>query len=119
MREHDSQLSSPWFLLCCRYNKLATLEFDRDRKSMSVICSLAGDNNTSSKGGAPHTPRRSNRLASIMAPALSSNSNGNSAGNGLLVKGAAECVLQRCSQIMLADGSMVPLDSKTREAIQG
>ena len=52
--------------------KLATLEFDRNRKSMSVIVRGAG-------------------------------------GNSLLVKGAAECVLERCTSVMLAGGAVKPI----------
>lgn len=55
-----------------RLPKLATLEFDRNRKSMSVI---------------------------VKGPA----------GNHLLVKGAAECVLERCTSIMLSGGAIKPL----------
>lgn len=56
---------------------IATLEFDRHRKSMSVIVEPRG-----------------------IAPAPE-----------LLVKGAAECVLQRCSHVMLPDQSVVKLDA--------
>ena len=68
----------------CRWRKLATLEFDRDRKSMSVICS-----------------------APMAAPAASSGvqtrrTTPSSAGsNVLLVKGAAECLLGRSSHVSL------------------
>lgn len=91
----------------CRYTKLATLEFDRDRKSMSVICAPSN--------AGPTTPaRRSSRLAGIIG---GGSSNGSSS-NKLFIKGAAECVLQRCSKIMLADGSVVALDAKTRANVE-
>lgn len=61
---------------------LATLEFNRDRKSMSVITKPA-DSKT----------------------------------NQLLVKGAPEGLLARCSKIMLADGSIVALDKASIDAI--
>ena len=48
----------------CRVNKLAILEFDRNRKSMSTIVN-----------------------------------SGATEGNVLLVKGAAECVLSRCTKV--------------------
>ena len=64
--------------------KLATLEFDRGRKSMSVIVSDGG------KG--------SNK-------------------NSLLVKGAPECVLDRCSKVLLPDGSVTTLSPALREEI--
>ena len=67
----------------CRNKSLATLEFDRDRKSMSVICS-----------------------APIAAPAASSGIQTRSGTSGkpahghkLLVKGAAECLLGRSTHV--------------------
>ena len=98
-----------------RYSKLATLEFDRDRKSMSVIVSPAA-----AAGSAAHlsTPvRRSSRLASFIGGGGGGGSGGGS--NALLVKGAAEFVLQRCSKAMLADGSVVALDASARQQLQG
>lgn len=65
---------------------MATLEFDRKRKSMSVI---AG----SSNGGA------------------------RSAANTLLVKGAAECVLDRCTHIMGTDGKVAAMSAETRSQL--
>lgn len=95
-----------------RYTKLATLEFDRDRKSMSVLC-------TAVNMPANTAARRSNRLASILAPGLASRHNGsNGSHTTLFAKGAAECVLERCSKIMLSDGTVVPLDSTTRKNMQ-
>lgn len=61
---------------------MALLEFDRDRKSMSVLCK-------------PDT-------------------GGN---NVLLVKGAAECVLERCNRVMLPDGKVENLSEAGRQAI--
>jgi Ca2+-transporting ATPase len=92
-----------------RYTKLATLEFDRDRKSMSVICAPAGSGSPLAPGA---TPRRSGRLASLLGGGGSSGG-----GNVLYVKGAAECVLARCTSVMLADGSVAPLDQSTREEL--
>ena len=67
----------------CRNKSLATLEFDRDRKSMSVICS-----------------------APLAAPAASSGIQTRSGttgkpehGHKLLVKGAAECLLGRSTHV--------------------
>ena len=96
-----------------RYRRLATLEFDRDRKSMSVLLAPAGGAAPMPAVGA--TPvRRSSRLASILG-----GGGAGGGGNVLLVKGAAECVLQRCSRAMLADGSVVPLDAGSRTQLQG
>lgn len=111
-----------------KYTKLATLEFDRDRKSMSVLCAPAGTspvghstNNVngseqSNNGGA----RRSARLWSL-SPSKKAPENDVAAGvqgsNVLFVKGAAECVLQRCSRVMLADGRVAMLDKTTRSSL--
>jgi Ca2+-transporting ATPase len=62
---------------------LFTLEFDRVRKSMSVIVKEVDGQGS----------------------------------NKLLVKGAAECVLERCSSVQLRDGSVVPLNASFREKI--
>ena len=74
--------------ICLHYasevKTLALLEFDRDRKSMSVLCTA-----NSVKG----------------------------AGNILLVKGAAECVLERCNRVMTSEGKVDKLTEATRKAI--
>ncbi|KAJ0560300.1 putative P-type Ca(2+) transporter [Helianthus annuus] len=61
--------------------RIATLEFDRDRKSMGVIVSS------------------------------------NSGEKSLLVKGAAENLLERSSHIQLLDGSVVDLDQRSKSVI--
>eukprot|EP00929_Paragymnodinium_shiwhaense_P007944 TRINITY_DN111869_c0_g1_i1.p1 TRINITY_DN111869_c0_g1~~TRINITY_DN111869_c0_g1_i1.p1 ORF type:complete len:1036 (-),score=338.47 TRINITY_DN111869_c0_g1_i1:167-3274(-) len=63
--------------------KLATLEFNRDRKSMSVLVKKSSD-----------------------------------AANSLYVKGAPESILDRCTSIMLPDGSTVPLSAEGKKAVQ-
>lgn len=65
-----------------QFTILATLEFNRNRKSMSVLCK----------------PK-------------------DNSGNVLLVKGAPEGVIDRCSSIMLQDGSVVPLTSQAKNCI--
>ncbi|KAL8208592.1 hypothetical protein R6Q57_008004 [Mikania cordata] len=62
-------------------HRIATLEFDRDRKSMGVIVSS------------------------------------NSGEKSLLVKGAVENLLERCSYIQLLDGSVVELDQRSKSVI--
>jgi len=65
-----------------KFDKLATLEFNRERKSMSVLVGSDGDD----KGT-------------------------------LLVKGATEMVLKRCSKVRLADGTTIPLSSESRQKL--
>eukprot|EP00922_Rhytidocystis_sp_ex-Travisia-forbesii_P044890 GHVS01066929.1.p1 GENE.GHVS01066929.1~~GHVS01066929.1.p1 ORF type:complete len:1128 (+),score=139.38 GHVS01066929.1:182-3385(+) len=62
---------------------LATLEFTRDRKSMSVLC---------------------------REPSASTNT--------LFVKGAPESILERCTTVMLANGSLSPLTPSLRSSIE-
>lgn len=66
------------------HSKLATLDFDRDRKSMAVYCQT---------GSGPETQRR------------------------LLVKGAPESILERCTAVRLANGQTVGLTPKLRSHI--
>lgn len=67
--------------LCKKFKKEATLEFSRDRKSMSVLCVVGKERQ-------------------------------------LLVKGAAELVLERCSKIMRSDGAIVPLGAADRSVLE-
>ena len=90
-----------------KFRRLATLEFDRNRKSMSVLAAMGGG---SSNGTVPPSPgRRSGRLAAKTDAA--------GAVTTLLVKGAPENVLERCSQMMRADGSVVPLAAADKDAL--
>jgi len=68
-----------------RHSKLATLEFDRDRKSMSTICASA----------------RAAPAASLSGVQTRSGAVKSSSNNMLLVKGAAECLLGRSSRVSL------------------
>lgn len=92
------------------YIKLATLEFDRDRKSMSVLCKPSG----SKSEDETVEPARRSLTRRISSSGKNSN---DSANNLLLVKGAAECVLDRCSHAMLSDGNIVPLSAQMRKSI--
>jgi Ca2+-transporting ATPase len=91
-------------------SKLATLEFDRGRKSMSVIvkAEAAGD----------ATPaKRSTRTPTRAVRSVIKRLSGGSGGNKLLVKGAPECVLERCTQVQLPDGAIVALTDGMRAEI--
>eukprot|EP00923_Selenidium_pygospionis_P048064 GHVN01082811.1.p1 GENE.GHVN01082811.1~~GHVN01082811.1.p1 ORF type:complete len:1079 (+),score=163.66 GHVN01082811.1:914-4150(+) len=65
----------------------AVLEFNRDRKSMSVLAKERGT----------HSLRKG--------------------ANVMYVKGAPESILDRCTSLMLPDGTVTPLTSESREAI--
>lgn len=75
---------------------LSILEFSRDRKSMSVLVRPL-----TSAGSVPSSPESSGKIH-----------------NMLLVKGAAELLLERCSRIMLEDGSILPITADLRHALE-
>lgn len=72
----------------------ATLEFNRDRKSMSVLCEYTKDVNK----------RRKSKSVK--------------AGNRLLVKGAPNLLLQRCTHVKTRDGKVVRLSGELRRKIE-
>ena len=82
------QCSDHW---ASKFEKLAVLEFDRDRKSMSVLCR-------------PRTTAASSSVADA-APG---------SGNILFVKGAAEVVIRRCDRVKLEDGKIIPITPSIR-----
>ncbi|KAK3250133.1 calcium-transporting ATPase [Cymbomonas tetramitiformis] len=79
-----------------KYTTQAVLEFDRDRKRMSVICSPVGG----TASGRPAT-RSSTKLAN---------------NNVLVCKGQAASVISQCTSMLLQDGSVVPLSPTAKEA---
>lgn len=85
------------------------------QKSMSVICAPASASAAPAVPGV--TPRRSSRLSSLLGSRSSGTDGSSTGGNVLMVKGAAECVLSRCSKVMLGDGSVVPLEKAAREEL--
>lgn len=64
-----------------QYTKLAVLEFNRDRKSMSTLCRTKSNTNS------------------------------------LFVKGAAEVLISRCSNLELEDGKIVNIDAELRKLL--
>ncbi|KAI1316008.1 hypothetical protein EDD11_010533 [Mortierella claussenii] len=78
-----------------RTKKLATLDFSRDRKSMSVLVARSSNDRRSTRSGAAGVTTAS-----------------------LLVKGAPESVLERCTTVRLsAGGETVPLTPAIRATI--
>ena len=75
--------------LVASHDVKATLEFERNRKSMSVIASEKSSNGKSSAASVNH----------------------------LFVKGAPEFLLERCSNVQLPDGSIVALSPATRKRV--
>ena len=73
---------------------MSTLEFDRNRKSMSVIC-----------------------REKINTTAAQKTKKYNSAENYLLAKGAPEFILERCTHILTPDGMEIPLTQSMRDDI--
>ncbi|KAF9114334.1 hypothetical protein BGX27_011154 [Mortierella sp. AM989] len=78
-----------------RYARLATLDFTRDRKSMSVLVAKTAVGRPATRSGATGAKSAS-----------------------LLVKGAPESILERCTSIRLsADGIDVPLTATIRSKL--
>jgi Ca2+-transporting ATPase len=92
--ERMSRVSDHWMK---KFHLLSILEFSRDRKSMSVLVRPVTHPLTPNNPHTPPPPRVQNML---------------------LVKGAAELVLERCSKIMLEDGSIVPITSEVRLSLE-
>ena len=74
----------------------ATLEFNRDRKSMSVLCDY---------------PKKESRTKSL-DPGYQNH------GNRLLVKGAPNLLLSRCTHVKLRDGKVMRMTGEMRRAIE-
>lgn len=74
------------------HRRHATLEFNRERKSMSVLCEFSDSNK---KKGAKNTKVR----------------------NRLLVKGAPNLLIERCTHVKSRDGTVVRLSGELRKSI--
>ncbi|GBF94232.1 hypothetical protein Rsub_06502 [Raphidocelis subcapitata] len=93
-----------------RLRRLALLEFDRDRKSMGVICAREDGGGAAAAAAAAKPGGRVTRHAAAAAAAAGG-------GNVLLVKGAAECVLDRCDRLLLPDGTEAEMGPAQRAAL--
>jgi Ca2+-transporting ATPase len=80
--------------------RLATLEFSRDRKSMSVLCEFP-------KGDYPSTAASFRRG---LKP--------RKAGNRLLVKGAPNLLIERCTHVKFRDGTVSKMNAELRREIE-
>jgi len=79
--------------------RLATLEFSRDRKSMSVLCDFPkGDYPPDGGFHGGSKPRK--------------------AGNRLLVKGAPNLLIERCTHVKFRDGTVSKMTGDLRRAIE-
>ena len=101
-----------------QFPRICKLEFNRRRKSMSVLCSNADGahfeslNASSSKSKKTKKGKKTTKKKSTKKKAKSSSG---SDDNVLFVKGAPESVLDRCTFVLLEDGSVVPMDDDIRE----
>ena len=91
------------------WTKVETLEFSRDRKSMSVLCAAPG---AAGAAGAGKSPAKRTTRSSVKASVTESS------GNTLFVKGAAEMVLARCSFVLDESGQTVKLTAALRKTIE-
>ena len=91
-----------------QYKKLATLEFKRDRKSMSVLVRAIKPGESTSSANNMSVPAANSTAARSPSSRRSQ--------NRLFVKGAAEVLVGRCNRVKLDDGTIVPLDADTRRA---
>jgi len=82
-----------------RRPRVATLEFNRDRKSMSVLCQFPSSMNVEASVGEDKKKQQQ-------------------AGQSrLLVKGAPNLLIERCTHIKLRDGSVVRLNGALRRQV--
>jgi P-type Ca2+ transporter type 2C len=78
----------------------ATLEFNRDRKSMSVLCSTAAASVTATA----QQPKNKKNNIKIQ--------------NRLFVKGAPNLLLERCTHVKLRNGSVIKITSTLRRSME-
>ena len=105
-----------------RLQTLATLEFDRNRKSMSTIARRGSKNILLVKVLVMNL-LRCHRISSSDQCARLPFEAGLQLQAGLssqfhIVQGAAECVLERCTHVMREDGAVKPLTAGLRQTIE-
>jgi Ca2+-transporting ATPase len=83
------------------WTRVATLEFNRDRKTMSVLVCPAVVDREHEYGNNNKKPKKKGARA-----------------NRLLVKGAPDMLLQRCTHMKLADGKVVSLTPSLRAGLR-
>jgi Ca2+-transporting ATPase len=86
--------------------KVATLEFSRDRKSMSVLCG--------SGSAAAHAPAGRQTRGSVKK----AKKQASGGGNVLYVKGAPEGILDRCTHVRLEDGTTAAFTDAAKKQIK-
>ena len=82
------------------HRRVATLEFSRDRKSMSVLCKF------------PHGDYLST------AEDVHAGVPGRKAGNRLLVKGAPNLLMERCTHVKFRNGTVAKMTGALRRSIE-
>lgn len=85
-----------------QWTRVATFDFDRDRKSMSVLCRSATSNG---KKGSKRSRSPSKKSSEAEDEHV------------LFVKGAPESILERCTQVKLANGRIVSLTKAVRAKV--
>jgi Ca2+-transporting ATPase len=91
--------------------KEATLEFSRDRKSMSVLCRPSnGPSTATSTPSKSRYPLRSEKAAA--AESL------DGSVNSLFAKGAPEGIIERCKSIKLGNGNVEPMTPAIKKSIE-
>ena len=99
---HHRVCSNYWSQM---YSRLSIFEFTRERKKMSVLCRLSSSmmNNTRTNNNKLNRNKNKNNRDALT--------------NTLLVKGAAEMVVDKCKYIKLEDGGIHEITAQMRRSI--
>jgi len=93
------------------YTRMATLEFHRERKSMSV---LVDNNSRRGVGSSLSSPS----LTQQQQQRQQKRKRNSAAQNDLLVKGAANNVVDRCTHVKYRDGTVVKITTSMKREIE-